>query len=147
MKVVLRADVEKLGKEGDLITVKDGYARNFLIPKGMALEAHPRNLKVIEELKKSKLIKIEKERKEIEKFAEQLSKTSCTISVKAGVDDKLFGVVTSGDIAQALETEGIKIDKRKICLEEPINKLGVYLVPVKISPEISSNLKVWVIKQ
>lgn len=146
MKVILTKDIEGLGKVGEVVKVKDGHGRNFLIPKGLAKVATSSNLKVVEEEKKKLLRLEEKEKENGRELAEQISKVSCTISVQAGQDDKLFGTVTTEAIAKVCESEGIKIDKRDICLDEPIKKLGVYQVAVKVHPEVTATLKVWVVK-
>ncbi len=148
MEVILIKDIEQLGKSGDQLKVKDGYARNFLIPKNLALKATPHNLNIIQQKKESKSVKEKNEKMKAEELAERLSAVSCTISMSSGEDDKLFGSVTNGHIAEALEkTEGIVIDKKKITIPSPINKLGVYTVFVKLHSEVSRKIKVWVIKE
>lgn len=147
MKVILINDVKGLGAVGDVVTVKDGYARNYLIPKGLGKVATSSNLKVIEEEKK-KLLRIkDKEKARAEELADRIFNTSCTISMRAGQDDKLFGAVTTEAIAKVCEGEGIKIDKHNIQIEQPIKKLGVYQVSVKLHPEVIATLKVWVVKE
>jgi len=147
MKVILGRDVEKLGKIGDVITVKDGYARNFLIPRGLAKVATASNLKVIEEEKKRLLRLKEKDMDKVRELAEKISNMSCTISVRAGQDDKLFGAVTTEAIAKVCEGEGVAIDKHWVQLDQPIKKMGVYQVPVKLHPEVVATLKLWVVKE
>jgi large subunit ribosomal protein L9 len=147
MKVILKQDFEKLGNTGDIINVKDGYARNYLIPRQIAYEATSSNMKRFEEEKKRMASQLTKEVKKAEKMATELEKVSCTITVAVGEEDKLFGSVTSQDIAGALEEKGIAIDKRKILLEEPIKALGIYTVPIKLHSEVSANVKVWVVKK
>ena len=147
MKVILRKDVEKLGKFGDIVVVKDGYARNYLIPKGFALEANERNLKIIEEEKKELLRKKEREKKEALSLADKIKNASCTVLVEVGEDGKMFGVVTNQDIAKAFEDIGIKLDKRMIELNEPIKELGVFYIPIKLHPEVSVETKIWVVKK
>ena len=147
MKVILVEDVDKLGSIGDEIEVKDGYARNFLIPSKLAIAATAGAIKVLEQ-KKQKLAKIElKKREEFEKLAEKMNEFSCTINVEAGEDEKLFGSVTSDMIAEQLLAEGMEIDKRKIELEEPIKALGVYTVDIKLHPEVKAQVRVWVVKK
>jgi len=146
MKVILTKDIEGLGKVGEVVKVKDGHGRNFLIPKGLAKVAISSNLKVIEEEKKKLLRLKEKEKEKARELAEKISKVSCTISAQAGQDDKLFGTVTTEAIAKVCEGEGIKIDKRDIRLDEPIKKLGVYQAAVKVHPGVTATLKVWVVK-
>ena len=147
IKLILKNDVKDLGKAGDTVNVKDGYARNFLVPQGFALEYSESTLKVIEEEKKKEKIRLEKEKKKALTEQGKISKVSCTIPVKVGEEGKLFGAVTSSDIEEALKQEGIEIDKRKIELPEPIKVLGVYTVPVKLHPEVTANIKVWVVKE
>lgn len=147
MKVILIEDVEKLGSMGDIVQVKDGHARNFLFPKNLAKAATDSNLKMVEEIKRKKALALEKKKKEAEDLKEKLSLASCTISVEAGDDDKIFGSVTGQDIAQAFEQEGFSIDRRKVILEEPIKKLGVYHIAIKLHPEVTCEAKVWVVKK
>lgn len=147
MKVILIEDVKGVGSMGDLIDIRDGYARNFLFPKKLAKPITEGNLKVIEEVKKKKALIVTKEKKEADALKEKLSLVSCTISVEAGDDDKLFGSVTAQDIAKAFESEGFAIDKKKITLEEPIKKLGVYNLSIKLHPEVTAEAKVWVVKK
>ena len=146
MKIILRKNVSGLGKEDDLVDVAVGYARNFLIPKGLALAANRGNIRLIEEEKKKEVKRIEKEKEGLENLAKKVETISCTISSKAGDDGKLYGSVTSLDVSEALKKEGIDIDKKKIMLEEPIKSLGIYHVEIKLHPDINSKVKVWVIK-
>jgi len=146
MKVILTEDIPKLGKMGDLIQIKDGYARNYLIPKNLAVPANPQNIKALEHQKTLLKQKQNRIKREAEKLAQKIEKVSCTISKPAGEEDKLFGSVTSLDIEKSLKEEGIKIDRKKILLEEPIKTLGIYKVPIKLHPEVTANLKVWVVK-
>ena len=147
MKVILIGDVKDIGSMGDIVDVKDGFARNFLFPKNLAKIAIGSNLKLIENIKKKKLIAAAKEKKEADGIKAKIAALSCTISVEAGEDDKLFGSVTTQDISQAFELEGLNIEKRKIILEEPIKKLGVYNIAVKLHPEVLAEVKVWVVKK
>ncbi len=147
MKVILRQDYEKLGKAGDIVQVKDGFARNFLIPREIAYEATPGNIRRFEEEKKRMVLQFEREKKKAEQLAKELEKTSCTISMAVGEEDRLFGSVTSQDIADALKEKGIEIDRRKIVLEEPIKSLGIYSVPIRLHPEVTASVKVWVVKK
>lgn len=146
-KLILLQDVEKLGKAGEVITVKDGFARNYLLPKRLALSATAQNLKAVEVEKKRRVEAQEKEKGEAQRLAELISHTSCTIAVEAGRDEKLFGSVTSIDIQKALETEGILVDKKKVELKEHITQIGIYQVPIKLHPEVTANLKLWVVKK
>ncbi len=147
MKVILRKDVETVGKAGEIVEVKNGYARNYLIPQGLALEASKGNVKRFEQEKKSLELQKNREKKAAEKEAERLNDTSITISVSVGEEDKLFGSVTSQDIANALEEKGFALDKRKILLDEPIKALGIYSIPIKLHPEVEAKVKVWVVKK
>jgi len=147
MKVILIEDVKNVGSMGDIIDIKDGFARNFLFPKNLAKTAVGSNLKIIDSIKKKKLVVAAKEKKEAEEIVAKLAALSCTISMEAGEDDKLFGSVTSQDISKAFELEGLNVEKRKIILEEPIKKLGVYNIAVKLHPEVTAEVKVWVVKK
>ncbi len=146
MKVILTENIDKLGKMGDTISVKDGYARNYIFPKRKAREATPENMKVLEKLKKKSAEKENRKLGEIQKLADRISGLSITISAQAGEEEKLYGSVTNDMIADAVKAEGIDIDKKDIILEEPIKKLGVYQVTVKLHPEIKASLRVWVVK-
>lgn len=147
MKVILREDVDKLGKNNDTVNVSEGYARNFLIPRGLAYEASAGNLRLIAEQNKQKESRRLKEKNEAQALANKLAHLSCTIVMNAGPDDKLFGAVTAQEIAKVLQQENISIDRKNICLEDPIKELGVFQVPVKVHPEITQNLKVWIVKK
>lgn len=147
MKVILLEDIDRVGKAGDTVLVKDGFARNFLLPKNKAKEATPGNMKMLEVLKKKQL---EEERKKLDAakaLGEKISNLSLTISAQAGEEEKLFGSVSNDTIAGALGEEGITIDKKDIILDEPIKKLGAYQVSVKIHPEVKASLRVWVVKK
>ncbi len=146
MKVVLLEDIPKLGKMGDLIQTKDGYARNYLLPKKIAVPANPQNLKTLEHQKTLLQQKQNRIKRDAEKLAQKIEKISCTISKPAGEEDKLFGAVTSLDIEESLNEEGLKIDRKKILLEEPIKSLGIYKVPIKLHPEVTAHIKIWVVK-
>ena len=147
MKVILTQDIPNLGSAGKVVNVKDGYARNFLFPKGNALVVTPQNLKIIEERKKKEEVKSKKEKEEALALAERLTNVSCTIAVKVIEQDRIFGSVTAEMIQRALEAEGINIDKKVIHLEDPIKNLGVYQVSLKLHPEVVSSCKVWVVKE
>lgn len=146
MEIILKEDVEKLGKAGDVVNVKPGFARNYLMPRKLAVESNAANLKLIEFDKKKAEKRVSEELKGAEELAKKLANLSCSIPVKVGDDEKVFGSVTSADIAKVLESEGLNIDKKKIGLEEPIKALGVYTVPVKIHKDVTAQLKVWVVK-
>ncbi len=147
MKVILTQTVEKLGKMGEVVDVKDGYARNFLFPKNFAKEATAGNLKGIEGLKKKQAAIEAKKLAEAKVAADKISAISLTIAVEAGEEDKLFGSITNDMIATALEAEGVKVDKKDIVLDESIKKLGSYQITVKVVPEVKATLKVLIIKK
>ena len=147
MKVILLQAVDKLGKAGDVVTVKEGHARNFLIPKNVAKEATVNNMKMLESLKKKQAEEDAKRLAEVKIVAEKLGALSLNISAQAGEEDKLFGSVSNEDIAAALAIENIKIDKRDIVLEEPIKKLGAYQAIVRLHPEVKANLKILIVKK
>lgn len=147
MRVILKQDLENLGSAGEIVSVTKGYARNFLLPQGIAYEATKGNLKRFDQEKALITLRSEKEKKQNEALAGQLEKVSCTISVAVGEEDRLFGSVTSQDIAEALQEKSLEIDKRKIQLDEPIKNLGIYTIPVKLHPEVVASVKVWVVKK
>ena len=147
MKVILYSDVAKLGKTGDLVTVAAGFARNYLIPNKLAAEATPKNVSRLDHQKRLLLHKQSREKKDSERLAERLDNYSCTITCSVGEGDKLYGAVTNIDIEKALQKDGLKIDRKAILLEEPIKNLGVFTVPVKVHPEVTANVKVWVVKE
>ncbi|MEW6665771.1 MAG: 50S ribosomal protein L9 [Thermodesulfobacteriota bacterium] len=147
MKIVLRQDVDSLGMEGQVFDVADGYARNFLIPRGFALEATRQNLKLTEAQRKKIEEKRLKAKEEAEKAKASLSELVVTIAQKAGEEDKLYGSVTSMDIAEQLEKRGIRIDRKRIRLDRPIKTLGEFMVPVKLHPEVTGSIKVVVVPQ
>ncbi|MFA5353505.1 MAG: 50S ribosomal protein L9 [Thermodesulfovibrionales bacterium] len=147
MQVILKESVRELGQMGDVVNVKDGFARNFLIPKGFAVEANPRNIRALEHEKRKIQDLARKVRAGAEDLAARVSGASVTITAKAGEEEKLFGSVTAMDIAEALLKAGIEIDKRKIVLEEPIKRLGSYTVPVKIHSDVVAELKIQVVSE
>jgi len=145
MKVILIENVDKLGSIGDVVTVKEGYARNYLIPKKLVKEATAGNMKSLESLLKKKAAAEAKVLGEANKIAEKIAALSITIQAEAGEEEKLFGSVSSEMIAEALAKEGVSVDKRDLVLDEPIKKLGAYQVTVKIHPQIKASLKVLVV--
>ena len=146
MEIILRQAIEKLGNPGDIVKVSPGFARNYLLPRGLAYEATPGNRKRIEQ-ERQRLESAENERRSAaQEMAERLEQVSLTFSARVGDEGKLFGSVTAGDIAQQLEAQGIHIERRQIDLHEPIKTLGVYRVPVKLHADVKPELKVWVIK-
>ncbi|TDI88834.1 MAG: 50S ribosomal protein L9 [Caldithrix sp.] len=147
MRIILKEDYENLGKVGEVVEVKDGFARNYLIPKQVALQATPQNLRVIVQEKARNKIKLSKDKREAELVAEQLKEVSLTANVQVGEEDKIFGAVTSQNICELLSSKGFEIDKRKIMLEEPLKALGVFEVPIKLHTEVEAKIKVWVVKE
>lgn len=147
MKVILKDDIEKLGKCGQVVEVKDGHGRNYLFPRNLAVPATKGNLKSIGEIKKQKGTKDLKRKRQEERLKIQLEKISCTAEVMVGEEDRVFGSVTSQTIAELLKEKEFDIDRHKIMLETPIKALGVYTVPVKISGDVVASLKVWVVKK
>ena len=147
MEIILRQAVENLGKPGDVVTVKNGYARNYLLPRGFAYEATPGNLKRIAQ-ERDRLEAAENERRSgAEDLAKRLEEVQLTFSARVGEEGKLFGSVTAADIAEQLGAQGFQIEKRLIDLHEPIKALGVYRVPVKLHADVKPEIRVWVIKQ
>lgn len=147
MLVVLRENVENLGRIGDVVKVTDGYARNFLLPRKLVVAAEESNLKAIEAAKKSLEKRRMAQKAGAEELAKKLAEFSCTIQRKTGEDDKLFGSVTQNDIAEALKGAGFSVERRMISLSHPIKTLGVHSVTVRLEPEVSATLKVWVVKE
>ncbi|HEU4988540.1 MAG: 50S ribosomal protein L9 [Gemmatimonadota bacterium] len=147
MQIILRQGIENLGKPGDVVSVRAGYARNYLLPRGLAYEATPGNLKRIAQ-ERTRLEAAENERREAAQgIATQLEQVSLTFSARVGEEGKLFGSVTVADIQHQLETQGFKIERRQIDLHEPIKALGVYKVPVRLHADVKPEIRVWVIKQ
>jgi large subunit ribosomal protein L9 len=142
MKIILREDMESLGFEGDIVDVAKGYGRNYLIPKGFALEANKQNIKLMEMQRKKIEVKRLKAKGDAEKVKEKIGALVITIRQKAGEEDKLYGSVTTMDIAACLEKEGVSIDRKKLILDKPIKTLGEYEVPVKLYPEVTGTVKV-----
>ena len=147
MKVILRKDFETLGNAGDVVVVKNGYARNFLIPGGFALKADNKNIKLLESEKEQQKVKLSRDKKEAEILAEQLNKVSCTVTMKVGEEDKVFGSVTTQTIADLLKDQGVEVDRKKIILNEPIKALGIYTIPIKLHAEVEAKIKLWVVKE
>ena len=147
MQVILKEHIENIGQAGDLINVAPGFARNYLLPKKLAILADAKNIKQLEHQKRLKEAIKEKHLKDCEKLARSLESLSLTIIRKAGENDRLFGSVTTMDISEALMNEGITIERKRIYLEEPIKSLGIYTVPVHLHQEVTANLKVWVVKE
>lgn len=147
MEVILRQSIEKLGHPGDIVRVSAGYARNYLLPHGLAYPATPGNRKRLEQ-ERARLETAESTRRQsAEELAAQLEQVSLTFSARVGEEGKLFGSVTSADVAQQLAGQGFNIEKRQIDLHEPIKALGVYRVPIRLHADVHPEIKVWVIKQ
>ncbi len=147
VEVILRQAVENLGHPGDVVTVSNGYARNYLLPRGVAFVATEGNKKRITQ-EKARLEAAETARREAaQQLADRLGEVSITFAARVGEEGKLFGSVTAGDIAQQLEAQGHHVERRQIDLHEPIKALGVYRVPIKLHADVKPEIKVWVIKQ
>jgi len=144
VKVILRKDIATLGDAGEVVDVKNGYANNYLIPQGMALRATEGTLKALETERKQQARKIEQQRIAAREVADKVQQLNLKVLAKAGESGKLFGTVTSGDIAEALSNEGVSVDRRKISLESPIKTLGAYEVGVKLFMDVSATLKITV---
>jgi large subunit ribosomal protein L9 len=145
MQVILREDIDKLGKIGDLVKVADGYARNFLVPGKKAIEATPKNLNAMNHAKKMVSDRLRKLKKEAAADADRIKSLSVTIKAKVGEEGKLFGSVTSMDIVEAMKAQGVVIDKRKLVLDEPIKRLGDFTITVKLHSDVTADFKVSVI--
>ncbi|MBZ0177652.1 MAG: 50S ribosomal protein L9 [Melioribacteraceae bacterium] len=147
MKVILRKNYDKLGKIGDVVEVKNGFARNFLIPRQIAYTATAGNLRALEEEKVQLAKKEEKELQSAQLLSAELEKVSVTIPVKVGEEDRIFGTVTTQMIADSLKEKGYDIDRRKIEISEPIKSLGIYSVNVKLHHEVTAVVKTWVVRE
>jgi len=147
MQIILQEDVEKLGNRGEVVEVAEGYARNFLLPRKLALEASPGNMKRLEKMRAAFAKKAAVEVADAQRLAELLAGVSLEISRKAGENDQLFGSVTSADVADALAAKGYTIDKRKIQLAEPIKSIGHFEVPIKLHREVTASVKLAVKKE
>jgi large subunit ribosomal protein L9 len=147
MKVILRRDVENLGSMGDLVNVKDGYARNFLIPRDLAYYASESAIKKLEGEKRQKAKRLAQEKVNAEQLANKISELQISIQMKVGEEGKLYGSVTSAMISQELAKKGFDIDKRLISFDDTIKTLGVFDAKIKLHPEVSTTLKVWVISE
>ena len=147
MRVVLREDIDKLGRRGEVREVAAGYARNFLLPKGKALTATDGNMKRVEQERRRYAVIEAKEKEDAAAVGRRIAGVSCTIVRKVGENDQLYGSVTAADIGEYLAKEGIEIDKRRILLEEPIRALGIYTIPVKLHADVQGEVRVWVVKE
>jgi large subunit ribosomal protein L9 len=147
MEVILRESIHALGKAGDIVKVANGYARNFLLPRGKALPAERKNLIQMERQRGAIVARAAKESEEFNALGTQLERLELEIAVRAGEEDRLYGSVTSMDIAKAIESKGYTVDRRKIQLEEPIKTLGTFEVPVRLNPDVTAAVKVSVVRQ
>jgi large subunit ribosomal protein L9 len=147
MQLILREDVPNLGRPGDVVKVRDGYARNYLLPRSLAIEANPKNLRAFEHQKRLALARREAKQGEALKLKQRLEGLELRIAARAGEEGKLFGSVTNIDIERALRERGFDIERRKIALAEPLKQLGDFTVPVKLDPEIEASLKLSVIAE
>ncbi len=147
MEVILQQDVDKIGKAGSVAKVKDGFARNFLFPNKLAVPLNNANLKNLQARKEQKSAELAKAKSEAEALKEKLSGVSITIPVLTGEAEQLYGSISSGDIVAALKEEGFEIDKSLVALESPIKALGIYEVPIKLHPEVTTKVKIWVVKK
>lgn len=147
MEVILKQTIEKLGSQGDVVKVADGYARNYLLPQKLAIEATPGNMKMIEAIRIAALKKEATEKKQAEELAALLAQVTVTVSRKVGERDVLYGSVTTMDIAEDLKRQGYELDKRKIHLEEPLKTIGEYAVPIKLYRDVTASVKVSVVAE
>lgn len=147
MEIILLEDIRGLGQRGARVKVSPGYARNYLIPNKVAIPASGAGANIYQEAERQRSSRDAKSQREAASVAVQLEKLNITIAMEAGEEDKLFGSVTSGDIAEQLAAQGHKIDKRRIVLDEPLKQLGVYSVPIKLHTDVEAKVKVWVVKK
>lgn len=147
MEVILKEDVAKLGSRGDVVRVAEGYGRNFLLPRRLAIEATTGNKKVIEQMRAAAVRRSAKEKAQAEELSKQFDGVSVSFQRRSGEHDQLFGSVTSGDLAEALEKKGFNIDRRKIQLHEPLKTLGEFTVPMKLHKDVTAHLKVTIEKE
>jgi len=147
MQVILLEDIPSLGKIGDMVKVSDGYGRNYLIPKKKAVFATEKNLKALQHEKSLVQQRLGKIKKNAVKMVQEIEKLSCTFAKNVGESGKLFGSVTSMEIEAFLKENGLDVDRKKILLEEPIKNLGMYTVAIKLQPEVTAHLKVWVVQE
>lgn len=147
MQVILLEDIPSLGKIGDQVKVSDGYGRNFLIPKKKAVFATEKNLKALQHEKALVQHRLGKMKKDAVKMAQEIENLSCTFAKTVGESGKLFGSVTSMEIEAFLKENGMEVDRKKIVLEEPIKNLGMHTVAIKLQPEVTAHLKVWVVQE
>jgi large subunit ribosomal protein L9 len=147
MEVILKEDVPKLGSRGDVVKVAEGFGRNYLLPRRLAIQATSANKKVIEQMKAAALRRSAKEKVQAEELAKQFDGVSVSFTRRSGENDQLFGSVTSSDIAEALSKKGFDVDRRKIQLHEPLKTLGEFAVPLKLHKDVTTHLKVVIEKE
>jgi len=147
MEIILQEDVENLGRIGDIVKVRNGYGRNYLLPRRLAIEANRKNLHVLEHQKRLVAAKKERDQRQAQTLGAQLSALSVVIPARAGEEDRLFGSVTNQDIEKALQAKGFTIDRRKIILEEPLKQLGTYSVPIHLGGDTRSTITVQVVRE
>lgn len=147
MEVILKQDVDKIGKATTVVKVKDGFARNFLIPRGLAIPVTTANLKKIEEEKQRQSVQLEKAKHEAEELKTKLEAVSLTIPVLTNEEDKIYGSISNAEIAEALKEEGFDIDKKIIIVNDPVKTLGIYEAQAKLHPQVEAKIKIWVVKK
>jgi large subunit ribosomal protein L9 len=147
MRVILRENLDNLGKAGEVVSVRTGYGRNYLLPKGLAVPATEKDEARLQHEQRVIAVRIAKLAKQLQSEADRLSQVSVSLARAVGEEDKLYGSVTNRDIAEALAEQGVKLDARKILLEEPIKTLGMSEVPVKLGQDVTATIKVWVVKK
>jgi len=147
MKIILKEDVKSIGSMGQTVDVSDGFARNYLVPRGLAVEANVKNIRSLEHEKKVIQEKARKVKNSVQDLADRLANMTVVIKTKAGEEGKLFGSVTTMDIAEQLKNQGIEIDKKKISLDEPIKRLGTYAVNLRLHSEITAQVNMQVIEE
>ena len=147
MEVILLQDIDNLGKQGDLVKVKDGYGRNYLLPNRKAVLATPEAMKMVKKMQEKRAAEEVKLMKKAQGIKEKLESLSITIPSEAGEEDKLYGTITTEMIKDAIAIEGVEIDKRKINIQEPIKKLGVYDISIKVYADVIAQIRIWVVKK
>jgi large subunit ribosomal protein L9 len=147
VQVILNDDVPNLGRTGDVVRVRAGFARNYLLPRGLAVEANPKNLRAFEHQKRTAMSKREQRKSQAASLKQQIETLALTIAARAGEEGKLFGSVTNLDVERALRERGIEIDRRRIILEQPIKQLGEFTIPIKLDPEVEATLRITVAPQ
>lgn len=146
MDVILLKEVEKLGSEGSVVHVKPGFARNYLLPRGLAVAATPQRVRAVEEVKRQRLHRIQRAQADAEALKRKIEGRSLSLKLNLGAEDKAFGSVTAHDIVEALKRDGIEVEKHDVELAQPIKALGIYEVPIKLDAHVTATLKLWVVK-